>query len=94
MWDLDGRELVPYGYSSWTAWRDDCMKRGFTPASAPETYWSGKNPLSTREIAHVLVEELIVKNRLQDPSEIKALRDEAAQNSEVFIDQVLARNQP
>ncbi len=93
MWDLDGRELVPYGYSSWTAWRDDCMKNNRTPVSAPETQRSDKNPLSAREISHVLVEELIVKNRLRDPSEIKALREEAAQNSDVFIDELLGRHQ-
>ncbi len=93
-WDFDGRELIPYGFPNWIAWRDDCMKNNRTPAYAPETHWSGRNPLTPCEVARVLVEELITRNRLQDQAEIKALRNEAAQNSEVFIDQVLARNQP
>lgn len=93
MWDLNGSELIPYGYTSWAAWRDDCVKRNLTPGFVPETHWSGTNPLSAREVAHVLVEELIEKNRLIDSAEVKALRSEAAQSPDVFIDQVLGRNQ-
>jgi hypothetical protein len=93
LWDLSGGELIPYGYVTWAGWRDDCLKRGFTPASTPEIYWSGKNPLPRHEVAMVLVEDLITKNHLQDPAEIRALRNEADQNSDLFIDQVLGRVQ-
>lgn len=92
MWDMTGSELLPYGYTSWSAWSGDCLKRGFTPASAPETFWSGKNPLSAREIAQVLVSELITRNGLKDPADIKALRNEATQNPDVFIDEVMGDN--
>lgn len=94
MWDLEGRELIPYGFLNWVAWRDDCMKHGLTPAYAPETHWSGKNPLTPREVARVLVEELITRNRLQDRAEIRALRTEASQSPDLFLDEVLGRNQP
>ena len=94
MWDLNGSELVPNGYPDWAAWRDNCEKNNLTPPFPPETHCSGKNGLSAREVAHVLVEELIYKNQLQDPTEVRALRHEAAQNSELFIDQVLGRNYP
>lgn len=93
MWDLEGKELIPYGYPSWAAWRDECMKSKLTLAFPPETHWSGKNPLKARDVAHVLVEELINKNRLHDATEISVLRREASQNSELFVEQVLGRNQ-
>lgn len=93
MWDLDGRELIPYGFPNWAAWRDDCVKQHLTPGSAPDMHWSGKNPLTPRLVARVLVEELITRNRLQDRAEIRALRSEAVQAPEVFIDEVLGRNQ-
>lgn len=94
MWDLEGRELIPYGFQSWGSWQDDCIKRNLTPAYIPETHWSGKNSLTAREVAKVLVEGLITKHRLQDRTEIRALRNEAKQSPDVFIDELLGRNQP
>jgi hypothetical protein len=94
MWDVDGRELIPYGFRSWNAWRDDCMKANRTPAYTPETYRSGKNSLTPREVARVLVEELITKNKLHNAAEIRALRREAIQSPDVFIEDVLGRNEP
>jgi len=93
-WDLEGRELVPTGFPSWAAWRDDRIKNNLPAGYGAEAHWSGRNSLAPRDIAKLLVRELIVRNKLRDRAEIRALKQEASQSPEVFIDQVLGRTQP
>jgi hypothetical protein len=94
LWDLDGRELLPYGFDNWAAWLADRRRRNLTPTEPTETHWSDRNPLTSREVARVLVQGMIRKYDLRNRAEVKALRDEASHTPELFIDDVLGRNQP
>jgi hypothetical protein len=93
MWELDGRELIPLGYQSWTDWRDECAQRNLGITTTPEIRLSGENPLPPRVVARILVEELITRNHLQNRAEINALREEASESPDVFIENVLGLSQ-
>ena len=101
-WDLDGRELIPYGYKSYKEWYDYCHQNHLTPASAPESHYSGKNPLPLRDVAVTLAEEVIKrkyplfklgKNKVsaQDLTQIEAIRHQAAKDPAGFIRSVQGR---
>jgi hypothetical protein len=52
------------------------------------------NMLSARDVARVLVENLIHSNHLSNTAEIHALRKGAAESPELFIEEIIGCNQP
>jgi hypothetical protein len=93
MWDLAGAEILPVGYESWRVLQADFARRGLAQSPMPSTRRSEMNSLEARDVARVLVENLIRGNHLSNVKEIQALREEAAESPDLFIEEILGCNQ-
>lgn len=86
MWDITGREMIPFGYDSWKAWEEAAKKQPGLPSSAPEPHYSGAT-IPLEDIALAVANGLIKQDHVHDRAEMKRIREAELRRSGIASDE-------